>query len=115
MTYEEATRVLEPHLPHLRRAFSEMERMAGGEHADQEWIDCLVLREQADPLTDDARAYADKLAEAGVSVRYSEYAGMIHGFVTMGRILPDAGEAISEMAGALREAFYSQNISPQRR
>ncbi|HSD39344.1 MAG TPA: alpha/beta hydrolase [Rhodocyclaceae bacterium] len=65
----------------------------------------LIVTAECDPLTDDGRAYAEKLAESGVSVRYSEYAGMIHGFVTMGRILPDAGRALTEMAGALREAL----------
>ncbi|MEC5387123.1 alpha/beta hydrolase [Uliginosibacterium sp. H3] len=65
----------------------------------------LIVTAECDPLTDDGRAYAEKLAEHGVPVRYSEYAGMIHGFVTMGRILPDAGRAITEMAEALREAL----------
>lgn len=65
----------------------------------------LIVTAECDPLTDDARAYADKLAAADVPVRYSEYAGMIHGFVTMGRILPDAGRAISEMAAVLRSAL----------
>jgi len=65
----------------------------------------LIITAECDPLTDDAHAYADKLAAARVPVRYSEYAGMIHGFVTMGRILPDAARAITEMADALREAF----------
>jgi len=65
----------------------------------------LIMTAEYDPLTDDVRAYALKLCGAGVAVRYSEYAGMIHGFVTMGRILPDAARAIDEMAAALRDAF----------
>jgi acetyl esterase len=65
----------------------------------------LIVSAECDPLTDDARAYAEKLAAAGGEVRYSEYAGMIHGFATMGRILPDAGRAITEMASALRDAL----------
>ncbi|MDB5816089.1 MAG: alpha/beta hydrolase [Rhodocyclales bacterium] len=65
----------------------------------------LIVTAECDPLTDDAHAYAQKLAEAGVAVRYSEYVGMIHGFVTMGRILPDAAKAIGEIAEALRQAF----------
>jgi acetyl esterase len=65
----------------------------------------LIMTAECDPLTDDARAYAEKLTGAGVAVRYSEYAGMIHGFVTMGRILPDAARAIEEMSSALRAAF----------
>ncbi len=65
----------------------------------------LIMTAECDPLIDDARAYASKLGDAGVAVRYSEYAGMIHGFVTMGSILPDASRAIDEMAAALRDAF----------
>ncbi|MDB5799463.1 MAG: Alpha/beta hydrolase [Rhodocyclales bacterium] len=65
----------------------------------------LIVTAECDPLTDDGRAYADKLAAAGVDVHYSEYAGMIHGFLTMGRLFPEAGNAIEEMARALQEAF----------
>jgi acetyl esterase len=65
----------------------------------------LVLTAECDPLVDDGRAYAGKLAAAGVPVHYSEYPGMIHGFLAMGRILPDAGKAISEIAAALRSAL----------
>lgn len=58
-----------------------------------------------DPLRDEGRAYADCLAEAGVSVRRLEYDDMIHGFLTM---LADpewerAREAISDLADDLRD------------
>jgi acetyl esterase len=69
----------------------------------------LIMTAECDPLVDDARAYASKLGDAGVAVRYSEYAGMIHGFVTMGSILPDASRAIDEMAAALRDALKIPN------
>ncbi len=65
----------------------------------------LVLCAEHDPLTDDARAYAEALQAAGVPTQYSEYAGMIHGFLTMDRILPDAARAQREIAAALRQAF----------
>lgn len=65
---------------------------------------CIITAE-CDPTIDDARAYADRLLAAGVPVHYREYAGTIHGFFTMTKLLPAAGEAIAEAADALREAF----------
>lgn len=67
----------------------------------------LVLTCGYDPLRDDGRAYADELATAGVPVEHSEYADMIHGFLTMlgDPDLDRAHEGIDEIAAALRERF----------
>lgn len=65
----------------------------------------LVLSAGYDPLQDEDRAYADKLAGAGVAVQYSHYPGMMHGFITMPGAIDKAKEAISECAAALRQAF----------
>ncbi len=59
-----------------------------------------------DPLRDEGRAYADRLAEAGVPVNRIEYPDMIHGCLTM---LADpewerAREAIADLADDLRDA-----------
>lgn len=67
----------------------------------------LVVTCGFDPLRDDGRSYADRLADAGVPVTHSEYEDMIHGFLTM---LGDpefdrAHEGVSEVAVGLREQF----------
>jgi acetyl esterase len=54
----------------------------------------FVLTAGADPLRDEGNEYARRLSEAGVEVAYQTYPGQFHGFVTMGKILPMANEAL---------------------
>ncbi|WP_265108333.1 alpha/beta hydrolase [Halosolutus halophilus] len=61
-----------------------------------------------DPLRDDGAAYADRLAEAGVSVSDRNYPDMIHGFAGMLEPpveLEVAHEAHADLAADLHEAF----------
>jgi acetyl esterase len=67
----------------------------------------LVITAGFDPLLDDCIAYADRLAAAGVPVEYRCYEGMIHGFITLGKVFPIAGEAIALAATALEAAFIA--------
>jgi acetyl esterase len=60
-----------------------------------------------DPLSDEGKAYADRLAAAGVAATHTRYDGMIHGFVRMGAVVDVAADAIAEGAGALRAAFQT--------
>jgi acetyl esterase len=65
----------------------------------------LVLTAECDPLTDDAKAYAERLQAAGVSCIYREVEGMIHGFLTMPRLFDEATLSVAEIAAALRAAL----------
>jgi acetyl esterase len=65
----------------------------------------LMITASHDPLVDDCRTYAQRLETNGVTVRYSEYSGMVHGFFTLGRAFTDANRAVTEAATALREAL----------
>ena len=65
----------------------------------------LVITAGYDPIRDEGKAYAERLQAAGVPVTYSCYAGMIHGFITMGKVLDDANRALTESGAALRSAF----------
>ncbi len=60
---------------------------------------------ECDPLVDDGLAYADKLRAAGVAVELKIYRGVTHGFINMGRAIPQARQAHSQAANALKLAL----------
>ena len=64
-----------------------------------------VMTAGFDPLLDEGRAYAEKLKKDGVPTEYREYSDMVHGFVTMGRVLDTANSALADCARALRAAW----------
>jgi acetyl esterase len=65
----------------------------------------LVITAGFDPLSDEGAAYAEALRKAGVTVVHERFEGQIHGFISMGRIVADAGRATALAAAALRRAF----------
>jgi acetyl esterase len=65
----------------------------------------LILAAAQDPLVDEGKAYADRLAAAGVPVTYTCYEGMVHGFLTMAGAIEAGHAGIAEVAGALERAF----------
>jgi acetyl esterase len=65
----------------------------------------LVLVAGYDPLRDEGMQYAQRLIEAGNSVRLVNYEGMIHGFLLMGGAVEGAKRAVAESAEMLRAAF----------
>jgi acetyl esterase len=62
---------------------------------------------ECDPLVDDGLAYADKLRAAGVKVELEIYRGVTHGFINMGRAIPEARQAHAQAAHALNMALQS--------
>jgi acetyl esterase len=58
-----------------------------------------------DPLRDEGEAYAAALKAAGVPVEAKRFDGQIHGFITMGKFIPGAATAMSEMSAALKRAL----------
>jgi acetyl esterase len=67
----------------------------------------LIITAEFDPLRDEGRAYASRLEAAGVTVTYSEYAGLVHGFVTYMGVIDQGKVAVAEASAALRAAFAS--------
>ncbi len=54
-----------------------------------------------DPLHDEGFAYAGKLRDAGVAVEVADYSGLVHCFIYMQAILPQAHEAVVAAAKAV--------------
>ena len=65
---------------------------------------CVIVAE-CDPLADEGVAYADRLRAAGVPVQLDLVRGMTHDFIKMGRVLKEAGAALSFAADALATAW----------
>jgi acetyl esterase/lipase len=61
----------------------------------------LVQTAEHDPLRDEGRAYAERLRDAGVPTRWTEYAGMPHGFVSLPGVCRSAPQAVAEIAQAI--------------
>ena len=60
---------------------------------------------ECDPLVDEGVAYADHLRLCGVPVDLEIYKGVVHSFIQMGRVIPEALVAHADAARALRHAF----------
>ena len=58
-----------------------------------------------DPLHDEGLAYARKLEDAGVAVEIADYAGLVHCFIYMQAVLPQAREAVTQAAKAVAKGL----------
>lgn len=56
-----------------------------------------VITGSHDPLKDEGRAYAERLAEAGVPVRHTEYVDMPHGFASLPGLTISARQCLAEL------------------
>jgi acetyl esterase len=64
-----------------------------------------VITAAYDPLRDEGDSYARRLEEAGVQVAHKSVDGMIHGFVSMIGMLPQAQSAVDFACAALVKDF----------
>jgi acetyl esterase/lipase len=67
-----------------------------------------ILVAGCDPLHDEGVAYAEKLKAAGVNVTLVDYPGLVHDFIYMQTILPQAPEAVKAAAAALKGALRTE-------
>lgn len=67
----------------------------------------LIITAECDPLRDEGEAYATRLKAAGVPVTLTRYRGMIHPFFSLGGAIPQALDAIQQVAGAAASAAPS--------
>jgi acetyl esterase len=61
----------------------------------------LIIAAEYDTLRDEAKAYSERLQEAGVPTRYVCYSGMVHGFLQMGGLVGEAQSAVDDIARAV--------------
>ena len=61
----------------------------------------LIITAECDPLRDEGEAYAKRLANDGVPVKYTCYPGMIHPFFSLSGAIPQAFDAIQQVANAV--------------
>lgn len=64
-----------------------------------------VMLSELDPLKDEGKAYADRLAASGIAVETRLHKGVPHGFLNASRFIPSAVPAIEEMGRALAKRF----------
>ena len=64
----------------------------------------LVVTASHDPLIDEGRLYASKLAEAGVPVEDASFEGTFHGFVSFALVLETAARAMTLICKRIAEA-----------
>ena len=62
----------------------------------------IVVVAECDPLRDEGVAYAGLLEHFGVRVEILEAEGMLHGFLRMGHVIPDALDIVDDVATHLR-------------
>jgi acetyl esterase len=77
-------------------------------HADLSKLPpALVLTAGFDPLRDEALQYSQRLTQAGNRATHILFERQIHGFITMGRVIDEANEAVALCSAALRRRLQS--------
>ncbi len=65
----------------------------------------LVLLAGFDPLCAEGEVYAARLEKEGVKATVKRYPGQIHGFLSNGKLLPKANDAVEDIAAVLKANF----------
>ncbi|MFC4944108.1 alpha/beta hydrolase [Pseudonocardia sp. GCM10023141] len=67
----------------------------------------LIMTAEFDPLRDEGEAYGRRLAQSGVPVTVTRYAGHVHGSTYLTRLLPSARRFLAQGCAALAAAYRS--------
>ncbi|MBC9071261.1 alpha/beta hydrolase [Thauera sp. CAU 1555] len=65
----------------------------------------LLVTAECDPLTDDCLAFAERVRAEGGELTHLPVAGMVHGFLTLGKFFPEARDTVAAAAAALRRVL----------
>jgi len=68
----------------------------------------FVITAGFDPLRDEGKAFADRLAEYEVAVRHICYTDMIHGFLSFSGGIGAGMDLIDEIGNELQQKFFSR-------
>lgn len=71
----------------------------------------LIITAECDPLRDEGEAYAKRLEQAGVPLTCKRYPGMIHPFFSLSGVIPQAFDAIQQVADAVNAAGRQSSIA----
>jgi acetyl esterase len=67
-----------------------------------------LMTAEHDPLHDEGLDYAARLRESGVPVSVMDYPGLVHDFIYLDAVLPQARQAVSAAARAVKDALYNR-------
>jgi len=65
----------------------------------------LLISAEFDPLVDDCQAFVQRMNHEGCAVDYVQVDGVVHGFMTLGKLFPQADEALRTASKALAHAM----------
>jgi acetyl esterase len=65
----------------------------------------ILITAEFDPLRDEGEQYAQKLADAGVSVKFQRFDGVVHEFFGLAGAVSKAADAVKFAAEGLQEVF----------
>jgi acetyl esterase len=67
-----------------------------------------LMTAECDPLHDEGLNYAARLRDAGVPVMVMDYPDLVHDFIYLDAVLPQARQAVCAAACAVRDALYNR-------
>lgn len=110
--WQEGPFLSEPTLKHIREVYLADPNTASDPNVSpllapdlQGVAPAYILAAEMDPLLDEGKAYADKLAAFGVPAERVVYDGVPHGFVNLTRLVSKAVPAIEHAGTALAKAL----------
>jgi acetyl esterase len=71
----------------------------------------LIITAECDPVRDSGELYGQRLSVEGVPTTVSRYDGMVHGFMGMRSLAPQANQAWAEVVHSLRTVFSSAEFA----